>query len=119
MIIKRFQKKVLTQRIESEPRQFIQVLYGPRQVGKTTLALQFMESTKLSVHFASADLVASGQSSWISQQWEAARIKLRQSEEKEAVLIIDEIQKIGNWSEAVKKCGAGHPFRNFRCITQL
>ncbi len=53
--------------------------------------------------FASADLVASGQSSWISQQWEAARIKLRQSDEKEAVLIIDEIQKIGNWSEAVKR----------------
>ena len=53
--------------------------------------------------FASADLVASGQSSWISQQWEAARIKLRQSDEKEAVLIIDEIQKIGYWSEAVKR----------------
>jgi len=103
MIIERSQKKLLTKRIESEPRQFIQVLYGPRQVGKTTLALQFMESTKLPVHFASADLVASGQSSWISQQWEAARIKLRQSEEKEAVLIIDEIQKIANWSEAVKR----------------
>ena len=45
MIIERSQKKLLTKRIESEPRQFIQVLYGPRQVGKTTLALQFMEST--------------------------------------------------------------------------
>jgi predicted AAA+ superfamily ATPase len=95
MIIERSQKKLLTQRIESEPRQFIQVLYGPRQVGKTTMALQFMEATKLPVHFASADLDSSGQSSWISQQWEAARIKLR--------LIIDEIQKIGNWSEAVKR----------------
>ncbi len=103
MLIECSQKKLLTQRIESEPSQFIQVLYCPRQVGKTTLALQFMESTKLPVHFASADLVASGQSSWISQQWEAARIKLWQSEEKQAVLIIDEIQKIGNWSEAVKR----------------
>jgi predicted AAA+ superfamily ATPase len=103
MIIDRAQKKVLTHRIESEPRQFIQVLYGPRQVGKTTLALQFMESTNLPVHFASADLVSTGQSGWISQQWEAARIKLRQSEQNDAVLIIDEIQKIGNWSEAVKK----------------
>jgi uncharacterized protein len=106
MIIERSLKKLLTQRIESEPRQFIPVLYDPCQVGKTMLALQFMESTTLPVHFASADLVASGQSSWISQQWEAA-------------LIIDEIQKIGNWSEAVKKCGAEHPFRNFRCITLL
>jgi len=90
---------VLTHRIESEPRQFIQVLYGPRQVGKTTLALQFMESTNLPVHFASADLVSTGQSGWI----EAARIKLHQSEQNDAVLIIDEIRKIGNWSEAVKK----------------
>lgn len=103
MIIERTQKKVLTHRIESEPRQFIQVLYGPRQVGKTTLALQFMESTKLPVHFASADFVSTVQSAWISQQWEAARIKLRQSEQNNAVLIIDEIQKIENWSEAVKK----------------
>jgi len=78
MLIERSQKRVLTQRIESEPRQFIQVLYDPRQVGKTTLALQFMEGTKLPVHFASADLAAFGESSWISQQWETARIKLRQ-----------------------------------------
>ena len=103
MIIERAQKQLLTQRIESEPRKFIQVLYGPRQVGKTTLALQFMEATTLPVHFASADLVSSGQSSWISQQWEAARIRLRQSGQQEGVLVIDEIQKIGNWSEAVKK----------------
>ncbi|WP_449258807.1 AAA family ATPase, partial [Chlorobium limicola] len=94
---------MLTHRIESEPRQFIQVLYGPRQVGKTTLALQFMESTNLPVHFASADLASTGQSGWISQQWEAARIKFRQSEKNDAVLIIDEIRKIENWSEAVKK----------------
>ncbi len=103
MLIERTQKKLLNQRLEREPRQFIQVLYGPRQVGKTTLAMQFMGGTKLPVHFASADLAASGESSWISQQWEAARIKLRQSAEREAVLIIDEIQKIGNWSEAVKR----------------
>lgn len=103
MFIERAQKKVLARRIESEPRQFIQVLYGPRQVGKTTLALQFMDTTTLPVHFASADLVCSGQSSWISQQWESARIRLRQSEQNLAVLVIDEIQKIANWSEAVKK----------------
>jgi hypothetical protein len=48
------------------------VLYGPRQVGKTMLALQVMESTKLPLHFAFAELVASGQSSWISQQWDVA-----------------------------------------------
>ena len=103
MKIERVQKSLLTKRIESEPRQFIQVLYGPRQVGKTTVAQQFMQATQLPTHFASADLVGAGQSSWISQQWEAARIKLLKSELQEGVLILDEIQKISNWSETVKK----------------
>ncbi|TLU86017.1 MAG: ATP-binding protein [Chlorobium sp.] len=102
-MIERSQKSLLTKRIETELRRFIQVLYGPRQVGKTTIALQFMQTTALPVHFASADQVSSGQSSWISQQWETARIKLRGSERQDAVLIIDEIQKIANWSETVKK----------------
>jgi uncharacterized protein len=62
-----------------------------------------MQATPIPVHFASADLVSSGQPGWISQQWEAARIRLRQSEQQEAILIIDEIQKISNWSESVKK----------------
>jgi uncharacterized protein len=51
MIIEHSQKKLLTQRIESEPRQSIQVRYGPCQIGKTTLALQFMEATKLPASF--------------------------------------------------------------------
>ncbi|WP_076792779.1 ATP-binding protein [Chlorobium sp. KB01] len=103
MIIERSQKAVLAKRIESEPRRFIQVLHGPRQVGKTTLARQFMQATSLPVHFASADLVAAGQSSWITQQWETARLKLSHSGKQEALLVIDEIQKISNWSEAVKR----------------
>lgn len=103
MIIERDQKGVLGKRIEEEPRQFIQVIYGPRQVGKTTLAQQLVESTRLPVHFVSADVVAAGQSIWISQQWETARLKLKKSSQKEGIIIIDEIQKIDNWSETVKK----------------
>lgn len=103
MIIERDQKGVLGKRIEEEPRQFIQVIYGPRQVGKTTLAQQLVESTRLPVHFVSADLVAAGQSTWISQQWETARLKLKKSDQKEGIIIVDEIQKIDNWSETVKK----------------
>uniref|UniRef100_B3ELX7 AAA ATPase n=1 Tax=Chlorobium phaeobacteroides (strain BS1) TaxID=331678 RepID=B3ELX7_CHLPB len=103
MLIERDQKGVLGKRIEEEPRRFIQVIYGPRQVGKTTLAQQLVESTRLPVHFVSADLVAAGQSTWISQQWETARLKLKKSSQKEGIIIIDEIQKIDNWSETVKK----------------
>lgn len=102
-MIERAQKGLLAKRIEQEPRRFIQVLAGPRQVGKTTLVRQLIEQCRIPVHFAAADLVPAGQSSWISQQWEVARFKLSGSEAQEVLLVIDEIQKIGNWGETVKK----------------
>ncbi|MEM6633542.1 MAG: ATP-binding protein [Bacteroidota bacterium] len=97
------QYEVLCARLENEPRRFIQVLYGPRQVGKTTLITQFAQNTKLLVHQVSADAVPASDYSWISQQWEAARFKLKQSNVDELILILDEIQKVENWSEQVKK----------------
>ncbi|TCD47985.1 ATP-binding protein [Chlorobium sp. N1] len=103
MQIERKEKALLGARIEKEPRRFIQVISGPRQVGKTTMVQQYIRQARLPVHFASADLVAAGRTSWISQQWEAARVTLRTRGARSAVLVIDEIQKIGNWSEAVKK----------------
>lgn len=81
----------------------IQVIAGARQVGKTTLASQLVESINIPYSFISADAVPSSSTSWIEQQWEAARIKLKNSESKSFLLIIDEVQKIRNWSEAVKK----------------
>ncbi len=85
-----------------EPRKFLQVIMGPRQVGKTTLVTQLTARVKMDHLFVSADAVAATNSTWLEQQWEAARIKLEQGESKEFLLIIDEIQKIPNWSETVK-----------------
>jgi predicted AAA+ superfamily ATPase len=85
-----------------EPRRFIQVLLGPRQVGKTTLIFQFLEKTSISHHFASADAVAASDITWLEQQWETARLKMEQEGAEEFLLVIDEIQKVGNWSETVK-----------------
>ncbi len=94
---------ILKKRLENEPRRFIQVIYGPRQVGKTTLVQQFLKQTALPYHYASADAVMAADSVWISQQWEAARIACMKATDNKAVLVIDEIQKIENWSEWVKK----------------
>ncbi len=85
-----------------EPRRFLQVIIGPRQVGKTTLVRQLAAQVKIDYLFVSADSIASGNATWLEQQWEAARIKLAQHETKEFLLVIDEIQKISNWSETVK-----------------
>ena len=42
-------------------------------------------------------------SAWLVQVWESARLRLKASGAKEFLLVIDEIQKIDNWSEIVKQ----------------
>lgn len=93
--------QLLEERI-SEPRKFIQVVMGPRQVGKTTLVNQLLKKAKIPNYFVSADAVANTDTVWIQQQWETARLKWKQSEAKEFLFVIDEIQKINNWSETIK-----------------
>lgn len=85
-----------------EPRTVIQVLAGPRQVGKTTLVGQGLSAISIPSHSVSADGVANAGTVWLEQQWETARIKYRQSGATEYILAVDEIQKIPNWSETVK-----------------
>jgi uncharacterized protein len=101
MEYKRSQYFTLKKRIR-EKRKFIQVLSGPRQVGKTTLLHQLLNDEQILYHFASADGLNINDAEWISQQWEIARLKLDQSNSKNILLVLDEIQKIKNWSEAVK-----------------
>lgn len=91
----------LMQRL-SEPRRFIQVLAGPRQSGKTTLARQLIEMIDIPVHYAAADEPALKDRHWLEQQWETGR-HLVESKQSKAVLILDEIQKITGWSETVKR----------------
>jgi predicted AAA+ superfamily ATPase len=85
----------------SEPRRFIQVLYGPRQSGKTTLAHQVMADLEIPSHYASADEPTLKDRTWIEQQWEIARLKVES--EKNALFVMDEAQKIDGWSETVKR----------------
>jgi predicted AAA+ superfamily ATPase len=99
----------------TEPRKFIQVLAGPRQVGKTTLSRQLMEAAGIPAHYASADEPALKSGSWLEQQWETARFKTRKDSAgntEEALLVLDEIQKLPNWSEAVKRLWDEDSFNN-------
>ena len=89
-------------KIIMEPRKFIQVILGPRQVGKTTLVNQLIQKYTFESLVVSADSIGSSNIFWLEQQWEVARIKLKQSGAKEFLLVVDEIQKIDNWSETVK-----------------
>src|SRR5512133_3953640 len=98
-----FKRSLLTTILERlrEPRRFIQVLAGPRQVGKTTLAEQAMAELAMPCHYASADDAATGSAIWLEQQWDIGRIRARQ--DGGALLVLDEIQKVQRWSEVVKR----------------
>ncbi len=102
MTYKRPQFHRLRSRLE-ERRKFIQVLSGPRQCGKTTLARQVADSLKIPTHFVSADSPVPYNSSWVEQQWETARFLATKDSRNGTVLILDEIQKVAGWSEVVKK----------------
>lgn len=83
----------------SEPRRFIQVLAGPRQVGKTTVARQYLADCGIPGHYATADEPALKGRDWLVQQWETGRLLAAKGP---SVLVLDEIQKIPAWSETVK-----------------
>jgi hypothetical protein len=84
----------------AEPRRFIQVVAGPRQVGKTTLVQQVIGASDFPVVFASADEPTLRGPEWIAQQWDAARLNL---DGRGGILVIDEVQKAAGWAESVKR----------------
>lgn len=86
-----------------EPRKFIQVLYGPRQVGKTTLVKQLLAEVDMPHLFATADDMIGADAVWLRKLWGQARVQCHQESRTEFLLVIDEVQKITNWSETVKK----------------
>ncbi|MGH9363203.1 MAG: ATP-binding protein [Thermoanaerobaculia bacterium] len=84
----------------AEPRRFLQVVTGARQVGKTTLVQQVAETAGLPVRFASADEPTLRGAEWIAEQWEAARLA---AGTEGGLLVLDEVQKAMGWSESVKR----------------
>ena len=99
---KRAEYQIIKNRLE-EQRKFIQVVMGARQIGKSTVVKQVLKDISIPYQLFSADNVPATNSSWISNCWAAVR-SLKESNSWEcAILVIDEIQKISNWSEVVKK----------------
>lgn len=86
-----------------EPRRFLQVLAGPRQTGKTTLARQAIEAFGVPAHYASADEPTLRGRPWIEEQWELGRLKAREAGKGGALLVLDEVPKVTGWSETVKR----------------
>ena len=86
-----------------EPRRTIQVVAGPRQVGKTTLVKQVLQQLSTPSRFFNADGVEPDDKDWIAARWEEVRALMHFNQYQEMVLVIDEVHKINNWSEQVKR----------------
>ncbi len=99
---KRAIAKLLLERLK-EPRRFLQVLMGPRQTGKTTLVKQVLAEAGIPFAYHSADAVPGDGLAWLGNVWETARAVRRANRHAEFLLVVDEIQKIRGWSEAVKR----------------
>ena len=90
-----------------EPRRFLQVVAGPRQVGKTTLVRQALSALAqhpgkaIAQHSVSADNPGLVGTSWLSSQWETARALAEQA--GACILVLDEVQKLPAWTEEVKR----------------
>lgn len=87
----------LENRLTTDNHPRIQVLVGPRQVGKTTGVRQLLSRSALPSFYANADDLLSTDRTWLIEQWQRALLP-----GSPALLVIDEIQKIPNWPETIK-----------------
>lgn len=99
----------------AHPSRLLQVVTGPRQVGKTTLATQLAESWPGATLFVAADQPVTPDAAWLGRQWQEAR-RLPPRGRADTLLVLDEVHKITRWSEAVKGMfdedrRLGHPLR--------
>ena len=101
-MFEREQLKTMLRNI-AETRKTIMVISGPRQSGKTTAVGQMLDRCGIPAFEYSADNIVSEGNEWIIECWESARNRMDALQQKEAILVIDEVQKIKGWSEAVKK----------------
>lgn len=99
---RRKQYNILHERI-AEPRRFIQVIAGPRQVGKSTMVKQIVKEVTIPYTLETADAIEADNAEWISNVWNTVRQQMLFRNETEHLLVIDEIHKINNWSEMVKR----------------
>ena len=97
----RKQVDTLVQRMLEQNNPLIQVVVGPRQTGKSTMLAQAVQSADVEHHFVSADDPLSPTAEWLKTEWQQAR-NLTRNNTQPALLIVDEIQKVQNWSSTVK-----------------
>lgn len=96
-MFKRIQFQELNKRL-LKARGKIQVISGPRQVGKSTMVKQVLQEVDIPYMLVSADNIDHTNTAWIGEMWATARARMKVTQANEYLLVIDEVHKIDNWS---------------------
>lgn len=94
------QEALFRKRIKA-PRKFIQVVVGPYFIGKTTMVQDQVAEAMLSQHYCTAQKAPDRSNEWVHEEWAKVRQIMRLDKISQIVLILDDIQYIDNWAEAV------------------
>lgn len=92
--------KILEERLK-EDRHHIQIILGPRQVGKSTAIREVLKKQSCPAVYSLADRSRPPETEWIARHWNDARDKA--GEGKKVILVLDEIQKVPHWTSEVKR----------------
>src|SRR5688572_14733762 len=92
-------RETLTRRLREPAPGRIQLLTGPRQVGKTTLLLELAEGFGTRAYYAAADGPEAALPGFWERLWSEAEARAAGGP---AVLLIDEIQHTGDWHRRIK-----------------
>lgn len=89
----------------------VQIVVGPRQVGKTTAVQHLINEWPGKTHYATADAIIDDHGPWLEKQWQKGLLGGEFS-----LLVIDEIQKVKDWTELVKKLWDATKKRGLRVV---
>lgn len=93
-------KVILIERLKEKQPARIQLIVGPRQIGKTTLLLELKQEFKENALYAALDSPEAS----LPGFWEHLWKKIEQTVKREEPLFVflDEIQTLPNWSSLLK-----------------
>lgn len=97
----RLQVATISERMAERDNPLLQVVVGPRQTGKSTMIAQALSHQKAEYSYVSADDPLVPSVDWLRTEWQQAR-NLTRGNARPAILVVDEIQKVGGWPNAVK-----------------
>jgi predicted AAA+ superfamily ATPase len=89
----------LRRRLREQAPGRLQILTGPRQVGKTTLLLELQRALGRRAVYAAADSPEASLPGWWELQWRAAE---EHAHAGSGYLLLDEIQSLAGWSSLLK-----------------